>query len=155
MERKILSHFYQPNEIFINHFNLLRNGKGSHGIEAICSVPMDNYNTANPIWHVTAEDYIQCLNQTAYLLTYNFIKNKLVPLRLSEEKFFRKGEEYKFYYRRLDLSFYRLVEKEKEFRIRMFLKRFKVFKNFDILSFIIEKTVISGQISFIYLDNNL
>ncbi|MCD6270252.1 hypothetical protein J7J23_00545 [bacterium] len=152
MERKILKHFYPLDEIFVRFFHILSDGKT---IETVCNVPKDNYNTAKPIWHVTAEDYIQCLNQTAYLFCYFLIKNKIVPLSLSETDFFKEGEEYKFYYRKLNLSFYRLVEKEKEFRVRMSLKKFKQIKNLTLLSFLIEKTVISGEISFIYSDGKV
>ena len=158
MRNSFLTLIYPPSEIFIEEAKLFGEGKKAV-VNALCKVPPYSFNTKNPLSHVSAENYLQCINQIGYIFVYNLIKGQAIPISLTKDNFILEAERGNFYYRDLRLTFHSLILKGEKFEIRMKLKNFKEINLdqslVDILVFTIIRTSISGEIAFVYERNNL
>lgn len=148
----ILNVLYPKDLIFIKSkiFN-----KDKLSIETACLVPSENNYSKIPVPYVTEENYDRCLSQTAYIFAYNLIKeDALLPYKITESDFIKAMVNLNFYYRSSNKTLHKRVKKGEEFKIHLKLKEVvsnKIFRKFQLITFIIERTVVSGKISFVYV----
>lgn len=150
MKKSILSLIYPDEEILIKDFSFLEK---EPSVKATCVVPVKGY-AKQVIPYVTAENYVRCLSQASYLLAHHVIKNNLIPVDVTEETFLKAMEAWELYYRSLSMTFHYQSKRGEEFEIELSLKEFreiKTLKDCILLNFSINKTVISGEISFVIL----
>jgi hypothetical protein len=150
VRKNILNLIYPKQEIFIRDF-----GFPSRGLVIVttCSVPLKSKYVLKPVPYVTAENYVRCLSQASYLLAHQIIKNKRIALDITEEAFVNAAVNYELYYRNLAMTFHRRVGKDEEFIMKLILENFREirrFEDFILFTFSNERTVISGEMSFIF-----
>lgn len=150
MNNSILSLIYPDEEIFIKGFLFLEN---ELTVKTTCLVPEKSY-VKKYIPYVTAENYVRCLSQASYLLAHHILKNKLIPIEVDEISFLKAMEEYELYYRNLSMAFHHRSKRGEEFEMELSLKNFREIKNlkdYVLFNFSNKKTVISGEMSFVFL----
>lgn len=154
MTESILHLIYPKQEIFIRDFGFPKHHEPIiPSIVVTCVVPLKTKYALKPVPYVTAENYVRCLSQTSYLLARYAIKNNLIPIDISEEVFVNAAVNYELYYRNLAMTFHKIVKKEEEFVMKLRLenaREIKRFEEFILFTFSNERTVISGEMSFIF-----
>ncbi|MEK7584248.1 MAG: hypothetical protein AAB490_03315 [Patescibacteria group bacterium] len=151
MTKSIIEVLYPESEIFV--FNpLFDDDKLS--IEVTCRVPTDKQYTNEPINYVTAEQYVRCLSQTSYLLASHLLKSGLVPVNIGREALREALSRFEnIFYRHINMIFHRLTPKGEHFTMRLVLKNFRGLKKVDdfiLFTFTNTRTVISGEMSFVF-----
>ncbi len=150
LENSILSLIYPDEEIFITNAQFSDN---ELSIKVTCMVPAKSY-VKKYIPYVTAENYVRCLSQSSYLLAHHVLKNKLIPIEIDESSFLKSMEEYELYYRNISMTFHHRSKKDEEFEMELSLKNFREIKNlkdYILFNFSNKRTVISGEMSFVFL----
>ena len=151
-EHTVLDNVYPKDEIFIlgARFN-----DEDLSVEVRCCVPAGTYYTAKPIPYATAENYIRCLSQTSYLLGEHILAQRLIDVAVSAESFAKAAADYELYYRSVSMVFHKRVPRGEEFTLRLCLRNAKEIKRFDndflLFTFANERTVISGEMSFVQM----
>ena len=149
-KQSILSIIYPDNEIYIKKFSF---SPKTLSIKVACVVPVQGYGKQD-IPYVTAENYVRCLSQTSYLLAHYVLKKKLIPIGVSEEVFLKAMEAWELYYRNLSMTFHHRSKRGERFEMELSLKNFceiKSLKDYILFTFSNKKTVISGEMSFVFL----
>lgn len=148
----ILSEIYPPEEIFITEAVF---DDEEHSVTVTCLVPQRSYYTAKPIPYVTAENYVRCLSQASYILAHHLIIKGLTGVEVSPDEFARAAVNHELYYRNQAIDgFHEKVGKDIPFVIKLTLQNVREIKRmggFVLFSFTIERTVIDGKMSFIYV----
>lgn len=151
MVRNILDLVYPPPEIYIREYSF---DDQELGITVSCVVPATHHYTARPIPYVTAENYVRCLSQASYLLAEHALATRLLALEgLDADSFRRAAENYELYYRGLAMIFHQRVPRDTPFVMRLRLsnwRQIKRFGDFLLFTFTNERTVISGEMSFVF-----
>jgi len=154
MEKSILHLVYPEQEIFITSFTFLEKQEPFiPAITVMCAIPLKSTYVLKPVPYVTAENYVRCLSQTSYLLARHVIKNNLIPVDITEEAFVKAVVDYELYYRNLAMTFHKKVPKNQEFTMKLRLENVREIKrleDFILFTFSNERTVISGEMSFIF-----
>ena len=153
-EETILQRVYPESEIYIREAKFSDDGVA---VEVTCCVPRTHFYTANPIPYVTAENYVRCLSQASYLLAEHALRNNLLPqLEVPVEAFLEAAANYELYYRSLSMVFHTRVARDEAFVLRLHIKNARTIRRLDrdyiLFTFSNEKTVISGEMSFVYID---
>ena len=147
----ILKRIYPEDQIFV------RNPRFSSGLPVLlveCVVPKGMGYTTKPVPYVTAENYVRILSQASYLLAHNIITNNIVQTDISPEDFLRAMEDFQLYYRNLALTFHERVERGRVFEMELNLRNIRVIRrlqDFIIFTFANKRTVISGEMSFVFV----
>lgn len=150
---KILARVYPPEHIFISDARFDPDPT-KLTVTVDCRVPEDGGYTTRPVPYVTAENYVRILSQTCYVLAHHIISNKLIPVEVSTEDFLRAMEEFELYYRNLVMTFHERIKRGDKFVMELSLKDFREIKrlgDFIIFTFANKRTVISGEMSFVYV----
>jgi len=154
MEKSILHLVYPEQEIFIRNFGFPKHHEPLiPSIVVTCAVPLKSIYVLKPVPYVTAENYVRCLSQTSYLLARYVIKNNLIPVDITEKAFVDAVVNYELYYRNLAMTFHKRVTKDEEFVMKLRLenvREIRRFEEFILFTFSNERTVISGEMSFIF-----
>ncbi|MFA6428591.1 MAG: hypothetical protein WCW02_03560 [Candidatus Buchananbacteria bacterium] len=149
--KNILELIYPPAEIYIVEYEF---DDKDMAIKVICKVPQGSYYTAKPIPYVTAENYVRCLSQACYLLSEQVLDKKLIKTDISADNFRQAAADYELYYRNLAMTFHARVARGEEFKMRFSLKNWKEIKRINdyiLFTFSNEKTVLSGEMSFVFV----
>ena len=147
----LLERLYPPDEIFVRN---PRYSDTEPRMTVTCSVPESAGYTQKPIPYLSAENYVRILSQTSYLLSYYVLEKKLIPLEVTGAEFLKAMEDFELYYRNLAMTFHTRVEKGDSFEMTLHLKDWRVIKrmsDFVLFTFENDRTVISGEMSFIYV----
>ena len=150
MSQNVIELVYPPNQIFIIDYSF---SDEARAIDVVCLVPKDSQYAQRPVPYVTAENYVRCLSQACYLLADRVLSQGLIELDISAEVFRQAATEYELYYRNLSMHFHRRVGRAEQFRMRFSLKNWKEIKrirDFILFTFVNERTVISGEMSFVF-----
>lgn len=148
----VLDEVYPKDEIFILgvHFN-----DEELSAEVRCCVPSGVFYTAKPIPYVTTENYVRCLSQTSYLLGEHILTEGLIETDVDAESFVRAAADYELYYRSISMVFHKRVPRGAEFVLKLSLKNAREIKRFEkdflLFTFSNERTVISGEMSFVQM----
>ncbi|MDD4290335.1 MAG: hypothetical protein PHH83_03630 [Patescibacteria group bacterium] len=145
----ILTDIYPPEGIFIQNYSF---DDRKLSIDVICKVVGKSYTT-KPVPYVTAENYLRCLSQACYLLADHIIEKKLVNIDISLTAFRDAAINYELYYRNVAMTFHKRTGVEETFQMTFQLTNFKEIKrlqDFILFTFINKRTVISGEMSFIF-----
>lgn len=148
----VLKLIYPEHEIFVRP--ILFN-KDNLSMEVKCNVPKSTGYTNSIVPYVTAENYTRILSQTCYLLADLLFQQEALPLKItiSSTEFRQAVMKYQLYYRNLAMTFHEQVEKGSEFHMTLLLKDFREISRIDdfvIFSFHNKRSVISGEMSFVY-----
>ena len=149
--RSILDQVYQEKEIFVQGAVF---SNTEPAITVDCLVPANIGYAKKPVPYVTAENYVRCLSQTSYLLSHYVLKNKLIPIRITEKEFMKAMVEYELYYRNLSMIFHKRVRRGELFRMQLVLKNFREIRrlqDFILFTFSNKRMVISGEMSFVFV----
>lgn len=125
-------------------------------INVTCRVPINTSYTLTPIPYVTAENHVRCLSQASYLLADHILENRLLPIEVTVEAFRAAAARYELYYRSLAMTFHAQVRPGEEFRMSLVLKNWKEIKRFQdfiLFTFTNQRTVISGEMSFVFANS--
>lgn len=151
---RILEQIYPAEQIFVSNprFHELE-----PKVTVTCRVPWSppGAYTIQPVRYVTTENYVRILSQTAYLLAEHILAAKMVPIEISVEQFRKATEELQhLYYRNLSMTFHKRVDKDQSFEMELVLTDFREIKrlhDFILFTFSNTRTVISGEMSFVYV----
>jgi len=146
----ILKLLYPDDEIFISGYEF---DDKELSIRVKCVVPNKSY-AKRYVPYVTAENYVRCLSQASYLLSYHVLSNKLIPADIDENSFLKAMENYELYYRNLSMTFHKQSKRNEEFIMDLSLKNFrgiKTLKDYILFTFVNKKIVIGGEMSFVFL----
>jgi hypothetical protein len=147
----ILEILYPANEIFVKNF-IFNDDKMA--IEVECLIPSQKNYTKKLVPYVTTENYVRCLSQTSYLLAHHLIKEKILSFKIDEDEFIKAMADYDLYYRNLAMTFHYRTKKDEGFKMILELKNVREIKNLNnslLFVFSNKRTVISGEMSFIYV----
>jgi len=147
----ILELIYPTDEVFVNNI-IFDNIKSS--IEVDCLIPSKSNYTNRPVPYVTTENYVRCLSQTSYLLAHHLVKEKLLAFSIDEQEFIKAMTNYDLYYRSLAMTFHYRTKKNEKFKMLLELKNAKEITSLNnslLFVFSNKRTVISGEMSFIYV----
>jgi len=147
----ILEILYPANEIFVKNF-IFNDDKMA--IEVECLIPSKKSYTKNFVPYVTTENYVRCLSQTSYLLAHHLVKEKMLSFKINEDEFIKAMADYDLYYRNLAMTFHYRTKKDESFKMILELKNVKEIKSLNnslLFIFSNKRTVISGEMSFIYV----
>ncbi len=147
----ILEILYPKDDIFVKN-HIFDNDKLS--IEVDCLIPSKNNYTNRPVPYVTTENYVRCLSQVSYLLAHHLVKEKLLSFKINEDEFIKAMADYDLYYRNLAMTFHYRTKKDESFKMILELKNVKEIKSLNnslLFIFSNKRTVISGEMSFIYV----
>ena len=150
MSQNVIELVYPLNQIFIVDYSF---DDTARAIDVVCLVPKDSQYAQRPVPYVTAENYVRCLSQACYLLAERVLSQGLIELDISAETFRQAATEYELYYRNLAMHFHRRVNRSDQFPMRFSLKNWKEIKrirDFILFTFVNERTVISGEMSFVF-----
>lgn len=146
----VLEMIYPKNEIFVTRAEATDNPS----IVVTCLVPATDYYAVKPVFYVTAENYLRCLSQASYLLAEHILRHQMVDVDTSVETFLAAAENHELYYRHLAMTFHARVGKDEVFVLKLAIKNAREIKrlgrDFILFTFTNEKTVISGEMSFVY-----
>ncbi len=148
---ELLKRLYPEDEIFVHNPSFHKN---LPILKVVCAVPKGKGYATKPVPYVTAENYVRILSQASYLLAYHIIQNNLLEIKISAKDFLQAMEGFQLYYRNLSLIFHEQVEKGREFEMELNLKNARVIRSlhdFIIFTFTNKRTVISGEMSFVYV----
>jgi len=147
----LLKRIYPEDEVFVHnpifHENLPI-------LKVACMVPKGRGYALKPVPYITAENYVRILSQASYLLAFYIIQNNLLDIKISVRDFLQALDGFQLYYRNLSLIFHERVERGKVFEMELNLKNARVIRNlhdFIIFTFTNKRTVISGEMSFVYI----
>lgn len=146
----ILSLIYPDEEIYIKDFSFLTE---SLAVKTTIIVPEKSYGK-QMIPYVTAENYVRCLSQASYLLGYHILKHRLIKTTFDEKSFLNAMEKWQLYYRNLSMTFHHRAIRGEAFVMELELKNFKEIKRIEeylLFSFTNKKTVIGGEMSFVFV----
>lgn len=146
--QNILTEIYPTECIFIQNYTF---DDEKLSIQVICKVIGESYPT-KPVAYVTAENYLRCLSQACYLLTDHIIEKKLIDIDISLPVFRDAIINDEWYYRNTKMTFHKKIGVQETFKMTILLKNpkeIRILRNFILLTFIIEKDVISGEMDFI------
>ncbi|MEI6144184.1 MAG: hypothetical protein WCP91_01140 [Candidatus Berkelbacteria bacterium] len=105
--------------------------------------------------YVTTENYVRCLSQTSYLLAEHLLTKGLIETNLDAASFVKAAADYELYYRSISMVFHQRVARGEDFVLRLCLKNAREISRFDkgflLFTFTNEKTVISGEMSFVQM----
>jgi hypothetical protein len=151
MAKTVLDLVYPPNEILVAEYSFDDDG---YGITVGCIVPLNTHYTSKPISYVTAENFVRCLSQASYLLAEHVLEHEsLKPVEMGAEAFRQAAEKHDLFYRNLDMTFHHRTTRGQPFTLRLRLRNWREIKrlgDFLLFTFTIDKTVISGEISFVF-----
>jgi len=145
----IVERLYPQDQIFVREYFF---DDENFSITSYCVVPDLTQYTKFDIPYVTAENYVRCLSQSCNLLAENVLDKKLIDLDIDVENFRSAAESFELYYRSLAMNFHSRVRKGVEFETRFTLKNWREIKkinDFILFTFTNERTVISGEMSFV------
>jgi hypothetical protein len=148
---ELLNRIYPQDQIFVHN---PRFKKDSSMLIIDCVVPKNSGYAIKPIPYVTAENYVRILSQASYLLSYHIIQNNLTEINMSVKDFLQALEGFQLYYRNLSLIFHERVERGRIFEMELNLKDIRMIhrlQDFIIFTFANKRTVISGEMSFVYV----
>jgi hypothetical protein len=116
---------------------------------------VNGYYTKKPIPYVTTENYVRCLSQASYLLAEHIVAEHLTNIDVLIDEFRQAAADYQLYYRNLAMTFHERVARGEEFVLKLSVKNAREFRrlgtDFILFTFTNERTVISGEMSFVYL----
>jgi hypothetical protein len=147
----ILERIYPKDQIFVH------NPRFSFNLPVLlvdCVVPKGMGYATKPVPYVTAENYVRILSQASYLLANNVIKNNVIQTDISSEEFLKAMEDFQLYYRNLALTFHERVERGRVFEMELNLRNVRMIhrlQDFIIFTFANKRTVISGEMSFVFV----
>lgn len=147
----ILEILYPANEIFVKNF-IFNDDKMA--IEVECLIPSQKNYTKKFVPYVTTENYVRCLSQTSYLLAHHLVKEKILSFKIDEDEFIKAMANYDLYYRNLAMTFHYRTKKDEIFKMILELKNVREIKSLNnslLFVFSNKRTVISGEMSFIYV----
>lgn len=147
----ILEILYPDEEIFVKNYSF---DKEKMSIEVECFVPLKSNYAKKIVPYVTTENYVRCLSEASYLLSHYLIKDRILDFKINEDEFIKAMANYDLYYRNLSMTFHKRTKKDEPFKIIMELKNIKEIKSLNsslLFVFSNRKTVISGEMSFIYV----
>lgn len=148
---EILEKIYPHNQTFISN---PRFDDSKLSVTVQCCVPLASSYTVNPIPYVTAENYVRIFSQASYVLAYRIIEKGLTTLKIDRSEFVRAMVNFELYYRNLAMTFHQRVKKDESFDMELVLKNFREIKrlqDFIIFTFSNNRTVIQGEMSFVYV----
>lgn len=151
MKKSVLNLVYPSESIFIADWQF---DSERPAADVTCRVPPGIAYTINPIPYVTAENYVRCLSQSCYLLAEHVLEHQLVSTEWTVEAFREAAAKYELYYRSLSMVFHARVAPGMEFPMRLALKNWKEIRrvtDFLLFTFTNERTVISGEMTFVYV----
>lgn len=146
----ILAKLYPPQETWVSN---PRYGGDRPEMTVTCLVPPSRGYMLRPMPYISAENYVRILSQASYLLGHYVLERKMIPLEIRADDFLRAAVELKLYYRNLAMTFHQVVEKGEAFEMTLQLTDFKEIKrlqDFILFTFANQRTVISGEMSFVY-----
>ena len=146
----ILTQLYPPEEIFVSNPRY-REDKPEMTVD--CCVPQSRGYMLRPMPYISAENYVRILSQASYLLGYYVIDKKMLPLKVESEEFLKAAIDLQLYYRNIGMTFHKVVSKGEVFEMTLRLTDFKELKrleDFILFTFTNKRTVISGEMSFVY-----
>lgn len=146
----ILEQIYPSEEVFVCN---PKYDADEPVVTVTCRVPPGRGYTLQSIPYVSAEGYVRILSQTSYLLAHHVIERKIISLDISAEELVRAMVTFELYYRNLAMTFHKRVAKGEEFDMTLRLKGWRHLKkvtDFILFSFANDRTVISGEMSFVY-----
>jgi len=149
MKLDLLHDIYPKEEIFIINYTF---NDENRAIEVICQVPPAYTYGLKLVKYVTTENYVRCLSQACYLLAERLLAKKLIMVDISVEEYSEAAKNWKVYYRTLKTYFHVMVPKGEQFTIRLSLQNYRQvtgIHNLLLFTFIIDRTVISGEMSFV------
>jgi len=151
-QHTVLDEVYPKSEIYIREAVF---AEDEVAVEVSCVVPSTKCYTARPIPYVTAENYVRCLSQTSYLLAEWALREKRLAVTASLETFLTAAANYEIYYRNLAMTFHDRTNRNEEFVLRLSIKNAREIKrlstDYVLFVFANERTVISGEMSFVYV----
>jgi hypothetical protein len=148
---ELLKRLYPEEEIFVHNPSFDRN---LPILKVVCMVPKGKGYAVKPVPYVTAENYVRILSQASYLLAFHIIQNNILDIKISVKDFLQALDGFQLYYRNLSLIFHERVEKGRVFEMELNLKNARVIRSlhdFIIFTFTNKRTVISGEMSFVYV----
>jgi hypothetical protein len=151
--KNILAELYPPEETFIGNPRY-RVDKPEMTVE--CCVPQSRGYMLRPMSYISAENYVRILSQASYLLGYYIIERGMLPLAVKPEEFLKAAVNLQLYYRNMAMTFHKVMSKGETFKMTLQLTDFKELKrleDFILFTFANKRTVISGEMSFIYAPN--
>ena len=150
MDQNVLHLVYPPKNIYIVGYTF---DDENRGVRVTCKVPTGISYGLRSVPYVTAENYVRCLSQTSFLLVEHLLDAKLLELDLAVDAFRKAATEYLLYYRNLNMTFHARVAPGDEFEMRLTLKNWRQirrFHDFILFTFTNERTVIGGEMSFVF-----
>lgn len=152
-ENTILDRVYPKSQIFIVEAEFFENDPA---VVVTCLFPSGDCYTARPISYVATENYVRALSQASYLLAEYVLKNGMVNVDISVEAFAEAAANYELYYRNLAMTFHERVAKDAKFSLKLSIKNAREIKRLGkelvLFTFTNTKTVISGEMSFVYIN---
>lgn len=148
----LLALIYPEDEIFVHE---PRFKPSEPMVTVTCVVQISGGYTVRPIPYVTAENYVRILSQTSYLLVHHIIERRLVRLDITPQQFVSAMVNYQLFYRNLAMTFHKRVPKGESFKMDLVLKDVREIhrlQDFILFHFANLRTVISGEMSFIYAE---
>lgn len=153
VESTILDSIYPKPQIFIERAEFLPENKPL--VIVTCLVPVTDSYAIKLVPYVTTENYVRCLSQATYLLAEHVLRRKILSVDVSVEAFLTAAANYELYYRHLAMTFHARVSKNERFVLRLSIKNAQEIRRLGqdliLFTFTNEKTVISGEMSFVYV----
>ena len=150
MPNNLLEQFYLPSGIFVSNPNF---SDDKPEMSITCRVPSGSHYTTVKVPYVTAEEYVRILSQSSILLAHRILQNGLAETDISADEFLQVLGAPAIYYRNLAMTFHKLTSRGKTFEMELSLVDFRVIKRgrgFVLLTFRNERTVISGEMRFVW-----
>jgi len=151
--KNLLKELYPPEEIFVSNPRY-QNDKPEMTVG--CCVPRGRGYMLRPMSYISAENYVRILSQASYLLGYHVIERKMLPLAVKPNEFLKAAINLQLYYRNIAMTFHKIVSKGELFEMTLQLTDFKELRrlqDFILFTFANKRTVISGEMSFVYAPN--
>ncbi|MEK7552222.1 MAG: hypothetical protein AAB534_02280 [Patescibacteria group bacterium] len=146
----ILNLLYPQDQIFVSN---PRFSVETPTVTVTCLVSgIQNY-TIKRVPYITAENYVRILSQACYLLAHHVLGTGQIDIGLKQDDFLRAMLDFELYYRNLAMTFHERVGRDVPFEMTLDLKDVREIKrlgDFIIFSFANQRTVISGEMSFVY-----
>lgn len=147
----ILQRLYPPDQIFVRNPRFVAN---QPIVTVTCCMPEGPGYFTIPTPYVTAENYVRILSQASYLLGYHIIEHGLVTLPVTPKKFLEAMMALQLFYRNLAMTFHEITKRGQAFEMELALRDFRLIRrlqDFIIFTFANKRTVISGEMSFVYV----
>ncbi|MCR4277888.1 MAG: hypothetical protein NUV80_01740 [Candidatus Berkelbacteria bacterium] len=152
-EENFLTHHYPRKDVFVRKAEFL---EGEVGVEVTCLVPKNRQYSKKPVPYATLENYVRCLSQACYLLVEHALREKLISVDVSVGEFLQAAANHEIYYRSLALHFHERAKRGEKFILKLSIKNVqeikRLSKDYILFTFANERTVISGEMSFIYVN---